>query len=480
MAILGKNRVNYLAACVWLLVFSIPFGIGKLVYFSPADHVSEFNSFSLYLTDLFLLICFVMGLVVLSRRSFLKPNNKLFFSFFGVFLVIAGISVLFAFDKNLAFFNFLRISLLAGFALVLAESIRARLVKVSHIMFVLGLSAVFQSIVAILQFFNQSSIGLQFLGEPSFNIFTTGVARTFAGDLFFLRVFGTMPHANILAGFLILGFLALIFTYLKENKVLNKALSGGGIFVVLSALVFTFSRSGWIIALISVIAFLILVLMRDKKKAGETFVVVAASVLFLSLTLGWLIYPRAGFEAGEVSVAHRIAYNQMGLEIIKDNPSGVGIGNFTNHSDFSGLYPQYGFTLLFNKQPVHNLYLLIASELGIHGLLTFLFIAGFLIFETFKMAFMKFSGVSLPAMLLEAKRAGDPNLVMPVILFCSVLLFGFVDHFMWTLQAGGLMLWLSLGMVLGNLNVRIFSPRSLTDKTPASGLPADRPCSVTG
>ncbi len=89
-------------------------------------------------------------------------------------------------------------------------------------------------------------------------------------------------------------------------------------------------------------------------------------------------------------------------------------------------------------QPIHNIYLLMASETGILGLIVFLiFITKLLI------AKVKF--------ILKNKNS---EILAVVMMFFSLLGFGLFDHFLWTLQPGRLMLWLVLGIMLGT------SPRS--------------------
>lgn len=460
MSFLKNNKEKIFSILVWTLIFSIPFGLRRVFYVS-IEQLGEFGSIFIYVTDLLLLTCVILGFFILKQNKAFCLSNRIFFISLFIFLLIGGFSVFFSSEKIISLVNFIRLVFLAGFALVIAEAIRGRIIKAPHLMVALGLSAVFQSGVALLQFFKQSSLGLGFLGEPMASIYMSGVAKTFADDLLFLRVFGTMPHANILAAFLVVGFLSLIFLYLKEEKIIKRSLVMGGMFLVLSALVLTFSRSGWIILLISVAGLLFFVFKQNKQKLKEVVIVALVCATFLFAALGWLIYPRAGFMAGEPSVDHRIVYNQIGLDIIKNNPLGIGLGNFTNYAESMNMFSERGLVRQYNRQPVHNLYLLIASELGILGLLVFLFFVGYAIFKFVRALFLKLPDIGLSAILLELKRVSSLPPTVPILMIISVLLFGFVDYFMWTMQAGQLMFWLSLGMILGNLNLKILCSKDL-------------------
>ena len=81
-------------------------------------------------------------------------------------------------------------------------------------------------------------------------------------------------------------------------------------------------------------------------------------------------------------------------------------------------------------QPVHNIYLLIYAETGLFGLIAFL---GFLF-----------------AMLFEfTRRTGfrEPYHVSFILVFGSLLVFGLFDHFLWTIQTGSLLFWLTAGLL---------------------------------
>ena len=77
---------------------------------------------------------------------------------------------------------------------------------------------------------------------------------------------------------------------------------------------------------------------------------------------------------------------------------------------------------------MHNIYILIASELGILGIIVFLI----LLFYAFRAVRLKY-----------------PKSIFASIMFASVLAFGIVDHFPWDLHAGRLMFWVMFGIMVG-------------------------------
>lgn len=122
---------------------------------------------------------------------------------------------------------------------------------------------------------------------------------------------------------------------------------------------------------------------------------------------------------------------------------GIGIGNFVFHSQnyqaflraakkiFSlSEYQDKGIPdWLF--QPVHNIYLLIAVEIGLAGLLFFLLFIGKILFK----------GIQT-----EFKKKSKGNLCFLFLFFCFLLL-GLLDHYFWTIHQGGIIFWTALALI---------------------------------
>jgi O-antigen ligase len=139
------------------------------------------------------------------------------------------------------------------------------------------------------------------------------------------------------------------------------------------ALVVTLSRAAWIsfVFFVTVVVFL-----YPKRTSGKTSSRLG-TILFLTLGLGIiflffydLIIVRFALDEAD-SVASRFLMNQAAISMIKAHPFvGIGINNYT---EVLLQYDTTGFSSVF-FQPVHNLYLLIASEIGIIGLMIFLWL----------------------------------------------------------------------------------------------------------
>src|SRR3989338_5016300 len=84
------------------------------------------------------------------------------------------------------------------------------------------ISGFFQSIVAILQFISQKSLGLTILGESIFNAHDPGIAKIVINGDVFIRSYGFFPHPNILGGFLALSLLiTMVYPLIFKSKMFH-------------------------------------------------------------------------------------------------------------------------------------------------------------------------------------------------------------------------------------------------------------------
>ena len=108
------------------------------------------------------------------------------------FLLFAGLSV--------NFFSYPFLKLLVWVAIALLIS----LVNKRAIFLFLAIAGLIESIIAFFQFYWQG------------DLFNTELARTFVDPGLLLRAYGTFPHPNILAAFLILSIIAILYFSLKS------------------------------------------------------------------------------------------------------------------------------------------------------------------------------------------------------------------------------------------------------------------------
>ncbi|MBI2035242.1 MAG: O-antigen ligase family protein [Candidatus Liptonbacteria bacterium] len=403
-----------------------------------------------------------------------------------LFLFFSSLSIFWAPIPLLALYNLGRLLLLALLCLAVSKLITYRLINLQTIFGFLATLAVFESLIGFFQFLFQQSLGLWFLGESILGPWVIGTAKFFIEGGSLVRAYGTFPHPNILGAFLLLGLASLYYFWLtrpSEKKIWaglpvlqSDLLFGLTIFIVLSGIIFTFSRATWLIAIfLSLFTIGYSLLARERWiQAVRLFFLLLATAYILLTTFSPLIFPRAQISISEPAVSYRMSYNKIGSELIKANPMGVGIGNQVIYSIKNDVYKNAGLTQVWEWQPIHNLYLLIASEVGILGLLSLLGFLGTVMLCKIKNQKSKIKNtiqnvklengaaptsdvLNIDAPIFFGHRISrhwtfdcEPAHFIPKIMLISLLIFGMFDHFLWTLEPGRLMLWVTVGMVMGS------------------------------
>ncbi|MCL5432504.1 MAG: O-antigen ligase family protein [Patescibacteria group bacterium] len=303
----------------------------------------------------------------------------------------------------------------------------------------LSFGVVLESIIAVLQFINQESVGgiLYFVGERNFNGQTPGIANASINGKLILRPYGTLPHPNVLAGYLTIAMAIVISNIKYQISNIIKILLLFSVFVGIIALFLTMSR-------VAIIAWFIVVLFAGfsffKKKTSYRFFIYYAMliILLIAVLLSSPIGNRfASLSLGDESVIIREQLVNASFLMVQENPVlGVGVNNF-----LVNLPSSYKTTNgIFNIQPVHNIFLLIFSELGILGLLFFLWF----LFITFKRIQKK----KFSIFPLGFAQGGH----FQFSIFFVVLFIGLFDHYFLTLQQGQILLSLVFGIVWSDLN----------------------------
>src|SRR3989344_4241856 len=443
MKVLTAHAEKLEAALWWLLVVWIPFGTRKFIL-SFAPQFSEYESVFVYASDFLIAGLAVLLLWRLVKKFFSRVPKLLW-----IFLAVAAASVVLAFHVPLALYSFGRLVLAALFFVITAYVLEAPK-KFDAVLKIVAASSVFQALVGIAQFFTQQSIGLRLLGESQIGIHIVGAAKVYNEYGYFLRAYGTLPHANIYAAFLVLGLISLCYFWVRRKGefriytsptwLAQDVLLGISIFLVLMGLVVSFSRSGWISAMAGIVCFFALSSIRRgyRLEVARLVVVLFVSVVLLYQLFQFAISPR--IEAtyrGDYSISSRLMYNKLGVDLIKERPWGVGIGNQMPHAVTHRLYQNLGMTQRWEWQPIHNLYILMAAEIGIAGLAAFFVLLIFV---------LRGSGFKNQIVQL------NPQKLVSVSLLFALLIFGLFDHFLWDLQPGRLMLWLVLGSVAARRN----------------------------
>ena len=417
---------------VLFLVFSIPFQ-KRTFLFGPEEFL-EWNSAFFYFTDALVLALFAFW--VFGRKRFEARHVVILL----VFVLFAFVSLSQAELVNVGAYRFLKlVEFIFLFFYIVA---RARYVGVGKIMAAFIISGVFQSALAILQFAKQSSLGLQVFHESTLEIGMRGVAEITTQGIEMIRAYGTFTNPNVLAGFLGISLFFAFYLFLKTKAGTVPAFAA--IFILSFGLLLTFSRGVIIFFIFTSILFFAGIFLfkrfNEYKKAAIyllVLVVVSWSLIIFSM---WPEVSSRFLESSisEPAISERLFFNKVGVDISTQNYSqlffGVGIGNFVDY--YMGSIPDLARHLY---QPVHNIFILIASEIGILGLGTFILFLASLIGGGIKDFFTENSLLTYSLLLITF----------------YILLISMYDHYFWTLQQGSLMFWIVLGLLASAVSRRL-------------------------
>lgn len=425
---------------LFLLILFLPVQLGK--HFWPdfsfllgirVDYLSP----TLYITDIFAGLLFISWLVKkIKNKQFNRPSlpGYIFLCIFLYFFLTVIISehLLNGLYHLLKFLEFVFIS----YYVTLYISTEKRF---ETIVTYLSCGVIFSSILAVCQFINQGSIGsfLYYLGERSFSSQTPGIANASVDGQLILRPYATFPHPNVLAGFLLTVIILVFFQISQQKTKIKQLIYVGTLLLGTSALLLTMSRIAlmvWFIILLGtavVIGYRAFIMKRKRVKVLTIFFVSSAI-----LVIGIFISPVGSrimqTSLTEESVVQRKLLIDSSIKIWQQHPLvGTGLGNFL--AALSAISQPLSLTQYL--QPVHNIYLLIAVETGVIGLVIFLLVIGI----TYRHLFFLVKKNNMYISLL--------------FVFSAVLLIGFFDHYFLTLQQGQLLFAIIVGLCWARFNV---------------------------
>ncbi|MBT4722292.1 O-antigen ligase family protein, partial [Candidatus Falkowbacteria bacterium] len=330
---------------------------------------------AIYATEILLGLVIILGIVFVGGRikakkqESKKATNKRNVVI-AIFIILGFLgNALLAYNVELALYK-LTYLILAVALTFLFIVIKPNFLKISWAVVLAGL---IQSAFAINQFIAQRVIGDTYLGMADQTTETLGAPVILLSDgTRWLRSFGTLPHPNILAGFLLISLFFIIgLIVLTKNKKHQKLLPL--IFVVnFIGLITTASRAA-IVAFAIGIILLSFFAAKDKILTKQTtkFVFISIFILILfAVSFPELIKSRLdnNNRLEQISSSSRVEQYQEFGQVIKSNfIVGVGLGNYTYYQQLQN--PELsGYQL----QPIHNSFLLIIAELGIIGVATVL------------------------------------------------------------------------------------------------------------
>ncbi|HOM78234.1 MAG TPA: O-antigen ligase family protein [bacterium] len=414
----------------YLVLFSIPLNLGKhfvvetsYIYGKLVDYVIP----TVYIQDI---LVFLLVLVTFPKliKSFIKHISHWEFAFLILFFAGTALSVCSSQVPISANVGFSRLFLYSAFGFYVFSQINL-LTEMPRLLRIFTFLLFFQSVLGLAQWFNQGSIfnNYLFLGEQPYSMSTPNIVRTSWKGFSRVPSYGTFRHPNVLASFLVLNVLFILGMRPKHPFYYCV------VFLSIVSLYFTFSVISLYGLIFGISAFLI-----PKKNLGSflffifwlgvfaTLFLVFAPSLYLPLNLQNLII---SFFANP-SVFRRRNLILVALKIFGASPLfGVGLNNSLYYVDkFSVALSLPKFT-----QPIHNIYLLLLSEVGI---INFFFLATFflLLFKKLYNSFLSTASGKYSRLFLVQ---------LTILLF-----FGFFDHYLITAQQIYLFSCLTVGLAL--------------------------------
>jgi hypothetical protein len=371
-------------------IFMMPFSVFLLLWQSTGQgSFNPYTSSSLYVSELLILIAAILWIGIKIATHKPKPKKKeraMFIMALGLILLATS----FAQDQISALLAL--IPILAGMGAVMM--VRDNVLPLKTVQRIFVGSMALQGLLAILQILLQHSIGLSFLGEALISAKTVGVAKLSLAGKTIMRAYGTLPHANVLAGFSLVALFSL-GSIPKKYKTPALILVGLGFFLAISKA-----------ALIALYIGLII-----TKKINQRVAISILIILYGVLRFGLPSILEQEF------VQERMQYIGISSQIIIEHPEGLGTSQFTARmQEFTEdkLQP-------WQFQPVHNIYLLIFNEFGFWTLLI---------------------------MSIGLKKLVEYNRKRPeqLALIIALLIIGLFDHYLITLPQGLLLSGLVLGI----------------------------------
>ncbi len=426
LAVIREKSRDWRALVFFFLILALPLQKKTRIFKEfAASLASGFHfpaamqkSFYFYLSDL-ALITFSLLVLFKILRAFFSGSSKYLAAFFGVTVIslflstTAGCAIHYArllhFFLIVAFFCALEQGLIV-------KDLKALFPKICTLFLFLAL---FECALGMGDYFFGKGISLG-LGEKAAHFtFSSLQGKLWLFDKSHVsvitRAHGTFPHPNIFGGFLFVSLLLTQYLFLNHSSPQSQSFRTGSrrdsyrqvslvyeesplwrkeffnekkkllavaLFFQIFTLVLTFSRA----ALLAYFMGSALLFFYSRKSEWKPLAkVIGLSLVFSALFLLPALQDRGGIFNYNATVQSsdqgRVLFHEIAFNMIREHPLfGVGFNHFLVRMQ------EFAPTVLAGDQffPVHNIYLLIASEEGIIGLLLFSLFLASILFRVFK------------------------------------------------------------------------------------------------
>lgn len=382
----------------------------------------QYGVVALYGTDILLFLLLVLWTF---RRHKIQKSDWILV----LLLFWSGLSITWAGDQVLALYFSIKLALAIG-VFFLARSIDDADAKTT--VKVLIAAAVLQAMIGIGQFMTQSTFSSSLLGMSAHESWQAGTSVLKNEGGRWLRAYGSLPHPNILGGFLgatlVLGisyYVSSMRSVVANGRLMRtfRILYLVSCVLLLLGLILTFSRTAWLGAAIGFLAYAWATLKKNGsgKALLKAYIVLGITGAVFVGILHETVFPR--FDGATIGREGSVSERALSLEdartLVAVHPFvGVGSGNST-----AAIIESEPDRPIWSIQPAHNVFALVFAELGIVGLVLFSFFLG--------------------SILYRSRRGTD---TIFAIAFLTLIPGLFLDHWLWTSHFGILLIFLFAGL----------------------------------
>lgn len=414
---------------VALTLFLLPFQTALMIR-SPQS--GTYGSISLMALDILLLFVCLLGMGYVNTA---RKNTAI--AGFIVFAAYAFFSALWSPDATVSMIAAVRMAGIVAFCILVAAT------RGSHRYYMTAIiaSATLQSGMALWQFAVQEVAASSWLGMAYHSAQQLGDSVVEVFDQRWLRAYGALPHPNILAAFLVMGLFMCLALAARLTAKRNAFFLLACWSVIVAGLFVTFSREGWIGALIGCAVFAAVLLCKkhrhpfhrykEKRFSILTLMSFAGSIVIVMLSVAYWepLHSRLSFAGHQRleqrSIDERVASFASAETLIKKYPL-FGTGMYGAPIALKRIDAHRGIAKeSYTYQAPHNFFLVLISELGIFGFIIF-FIAIILFIR------------------LVRRSLADPAIIG---LCAAVIIISLFDHFYWTTAVGMVFLWLAFAFL---------------------------------
>lgn len=420
-----------------LFIFLLPWQT-RYIFAEYGPAFPLYGDASLYATDILFIIIFALYIIWMMQNKrwlAMKNHSHKISGAFELLLAWAAISVLWSAQPMVSALVWLRLLQTSLLILMLATGP----VKRHDVVVALVSSGVVQGLLALAQFFTQSVFANTWLGMAAQSASRLGASVIEQGEFRWLRAYGSLPHPNILGGWLVGASLSAIYLYLAEyrNKYWSAVVSLAAFMIIFAGLLVTFSRSAWMGFVAGSLILLAAFISTEEKSIKSVLLSFAKLTCSAALVLfafngifGNLWLSRVTSQdrlTTQSAMERKDLMDQAQTVIANHGMKGAGIGAYPGAiMELNTNQPSYAY------QPVHNVWLLLYAELGLAGL------ALLILWMSCWYVFLK----SLFSRKFLREKA------LPFAFIFAAGLMAYFDHFWWTLPVGLMAFAIPVGLSL--------------------------------